>query len=402
MRKPSAFVSVRTRILAAALALAALPLAAHAVEVPATAVTADTVLVAFVDVGAVDSKDVTEQLAKFQAKMAGASAVDAKQKEQAQKLIKALVDLRTQFVAAGGEGILLGMAQPAKEGDKPEPFLLLKSKAGADRAKFEKMIQGLSDLAKDNNQAATALLSAKVEKYGASTEWHAVTADELAAPPLNGNAKEAAVFNAALKAAGNGSAKNALEACFRMSSKMKADLKAQLDAQAKNPDQADMDMMTAMMGGVMQPLVSLDTVTMVGQGGKGARQVVLAGHFSDAKSAKEFAGSANGVLEMLKGMVGMQVVQMAKHGVDQKNAQEVMGAFAFKEAGSSSVLTLDDAFFTKLETLVDQMQAAQAKMSDDRQKHGNARPVAGDEGNAQGEGDDDAKVLDSAENANAK
>lgn len=383
----SSIVSVRARALVAALALSALPFAARAVEVPATAITEDTVLVAFLDMAAIDGKDITEQVAKIQAKLA---KLDPKDKDKAEKIIKTLMATREEFVAAGGEGLLFGMSQPAKEGEKPEPFLLLKTKAGADRAKFEKMIHGLSELAKDEAQAATALLSAKVEKYGTSTEWHAVTAEELATPTLNGNAKEAAVFNAALKAASNGSAKPAIEVCFRMSAKMKADLKAKNDEQAKNPDGGDM--MSAMMTGVMQPLVNLDTFTLVGHGAKGARQVVLAGHFSDDKSAKDFTGAANGVAEMAKGMVGMQMGQMAKYGVDQKNAQDVMGALALKDSGKDAVLTLDDAFFTKVEKFAEQMQAAQEKMM---AEHG--APRAGGPGAADEDGEDDAKALEAAE-----
>ncbi len=348
--------SFRARSFVAAMALSALPLAAalpaQAVEVPATAITENTALVVWLDVTSIDSTDVTTQMLKMQAR----GGLSEKDKAKMAEMLKAFVDFRTQFVAGGGEGVLFGLAQPAKEGDKPEPFVLVKTKAGADRAKLEAMLHGLAGLAKDNAQASTAIMGAKLEKYGTSTEWHALTGEELVFPPLNGTAKDAAVFNSAFKPGG----KAAFQLCFHMLPKMKTDLKAMLDAQAKNPQQGGM--MMGMMGGVLAPLADLDTVVMVGDGVKGTRKVDLTAHFGEGKSAKDFAGGANGLIEMGKGMAGMQLAQMAKYGVDTKNANEVLASLVFKDEGNNASLKLDDAFFTKVETFSEQVQAATEKM----------------------------------------
>lgn len=371
------------RALVAAVALCAMPLAARAVEVPATCVTQDTSLVVWVDFTAIHGEDVTTDLMKLKG-----TSMSAADKAKAEEFVKAFVAFRDQFVAGGGEGILFGMAQPAKEGDKPEAYMLVKTKAGADRAKLEKLMHGLAEQAKDNAQVSTAILAAKVEKYGNSTEWHALTGESLVFPPLNGTAKEAGVFNTALKPGG----KSVFQLCFRMTPKMKSDMKAHLDEQAKNPDQGNM--MMGMLGGVMSPLVNLDTVTVIGDGTKGARKINGSANFSDAKSAKEFAGAFNGLMEMAKGMAGMQMAQMSKYGVDTKNVNDIMAAINLKDSETAAVLTLDDAFFAKVEKFAEQAQAAQAKMMAD---HGPRKAGPGTVAADQADDGDDAKELDQAE-----
>lgn len=371
-------VSIRARALIAALALCALPVAARAVEIPTTAIDANTLMVVWMDAAALDQME-----QNMPAMMAN---VPADKKAEAEKGLVTFKKYRKELAELGFEGLLIGVGQ---NGEEPEPFLLAKTKPGADRAKIEKLIHSMAEEAKGQSEQ-TAILATKVEKYGNSTTWHAITGEHLVSAPLNGTAADAAAFSTALKPV----EKAPFQLCFRMLPKMKAEIQAKLDEQLKNPD-AGGDMMAAMMTGMLEPMTRLETIVASGDMAKDAKAAGVIMHFADAKSAGDFSTSFNGLVDMGKGMANMQMAQMAKYGLDTKNANEVMAQIVLKADKNDAVMKMDNAFFGKVETLVMQGQAAAEKMKKDMDERRKAAAPA------QEEGDDDEELKKAEEAAKA-
>jgi hypothetical protein len=349
---------IRARALIAALALSTLPLlaapAARAVEIPDSAAEANTLLMVWVDAGGL------EQAAGQEAKTLTAS-MPAREKAEAEEFLKAFAATEKEFKAVGGEGILLGAALAPNVDDAPKFFMLVKTKAGTDRAQIEKLLHGMADKIKEP-QAKKALQAVKIEKYGDSTVWHGVTAGDLMAPPLTGNAKDAAVFNAALKPV----EKAPFQLCFRMPLALKAKVQEEMDRQLKNPDAGGGNPMEAMMMGMMEPMTKLDTVVVSGDMAKDAKNAAFTMHFADAKAANDFSMSFNGLIQMGKGMATGELAQMAKYGLDVKNANAVMDQLVLKADQKDAGIKFDNAFWSKAETLVTQASAAQKKMMEAR------------------------------------
>ena len=325
----------------------------HGIEagIPDAAITPDTCLVAWVNFSSPDFKSLLWSCLELQAQ------ASAKDKEEGKRGVAAIIDFRDKFLAAGGEGVLIGWIPPANDGEEPlPPYVLIKVESGADTGKIESLIHNLSNrLAADNAEAAAKIRSLKVAKYGDNGEWCALigaTNDKgtLSAAPTSGTAKDAGVFNAALKPGGS----DLFQFCFRMSPKMKAEVKAQLDKPVDNPSQDDL-----LMRSLMKPMLNLNTVTVFGSATKGSRRLDIAGHFRDPKSAADFTIGANGGIQMMRGLAGLD--KMAPDGLDMKNVNDVLSAIIFKKIGVDSAIKFNDDFFAKVEIMISQIQAAQEK-----------------------------------------
>lgn len=334
--------------LAAMLAAAALLLAcvapARALETPEQAVGESTMLVAWIDLEQVDN-DMIERIVSGLALIAQNPMLAERGVGLPlggfNEMVESLTTFRKGFVDAGGQGLMMSLEMPAADAESwsPPMSMLAKTSDKVDNRAMSELVRTMSE----------GKMDAELEPIAGLTGWHdlAVFSAEGESVTMPLPRPDKAAFKAFDRQLGDAK-KPLVSVAFRMQESIRQQIAAM--AQVAGNDAGQQDPQAAMMIGMLQPLVGIDTLGFAVVSDKDDFEIAIQMVFLKPGDAQQFAQMFNTVMQLAPVMLAGQLQQL-DNPPDPNTLNKFFMKLTMQHNGDTLKMKLDREFFDLLEEL---------------------------------------------------